>query len=276
MSSLATTPASHPNKIQPTIPETLTPSSCGTGVPGRRGEEDSTRTVRELRCGCGRHLEGGDDAEMFGRVLDHLRGAHPTLVFGTSRLWPSWPTRLRVGARQPARGHQGAGREARHRTPLGRRTDPPEGQVPVGVRAARGRTGRRVLRAAGYVRGVVSDPQFPSASRFFGLALCNLGPRGLPFGPWRGCGTAIRKPLHFTVTTVTVVTPPYLRRFRVTINDRLHGDRHPIVTVTVTKETAWVSGSLTNVTIMTLMTVICGHVLSRGQRSSMSSKAPTG
>ncbi len=28
---------------------------------------------------------------------------------------------------------------------------------------------------------------------------------------------------------------PYLRRFRVTINDRHHGDRHPIVTVTVTK-----------------------------------------
>ena len=33
-------------------------------------------------------------------------------------------------------------------------------------------------------------------------------------------------------------------------------NRHPIVTVTVTEETSWVSGSLADVTIMTLVTVI--------------------
>ena len=38
-------------------------------------------------------------------------------------------------------------------------------------------------------------------------------------------------------------------------------DRHFIVTVTVTKETAKVSGYLADVTIMTLVTVICGRIL---------------
>ncbi len=45
---------------------------------------------------------------------------------------------------------------------------------------------------------------------------------------------------------------------------------------TVTIETAWVSGFLGDVTVMTVVTVIYGYVLSRGQRSSMSSKASTG
>ena len=47
------------------------------GVPGRKGEEDGARTVRALRCGCGRRLEGGDDVELSGRVATPLRGAHP-------------------------------------------------------------------------------------------------------------------------------------------------------------------------------------------------------
>ena len=46
-----------------------------------------------------------------------------------------------------------------------------------------------------------------------------------------------------------------------TINDRLHSDGHPIVTVTVTEETAWVSGLLVGVTVMTIMTVVCGCFL---------------
>jgi predicted small metal-binding protein len=45
-----------------------------------------TRTVRALRCGCGRHLEGGDDEELFGRVLAHLRDAHPALAFAEEQI----------------------------------------------------------------------------------------------------------------------------------------------------------------------------------------------
>ena len=47
-----------------------------------------------------------------------------------------------------------------------------------------------------------------------------------------------------------------------TINNHLHGKRHPTVTVIVTEKTAWVSGLLSGVTLVMKMTVICGHVLS--------------
>jgi hypothetical protein len=41
------------------------------------------------------------------------------------------------------------------------------------------------------------------------------------------------------------------------------GDRHVIVTVTVTEETPYLSGFLAGVTVMTLMTMNCGCVLDR-------------
>jgi hypothetical protein len=42
------------------------------------------------------------------------------------------------------------------------------------------------------------------------------------------------------------------------------GDRHAIVTVTVTEETPYLSGFLADVTVMTLMTMIYGLILDRG------------
>jgi hypothetical protein len=38
-------------------------------------------------------------------------------------------------------------------------------------------------------------------------------------------------------------------------------DRHSIVTVTVTEETAWATGFFARVTVVTLMTVFCGRFL---------------
>ena len=44
----------------------------------------------------------------------------------------------------------------------------------------------------------------------------------------------------------------------------MFGDRHVIVTVTVTEETPYPSGVLAGVTVMTLMTMIYGLILDRG------------
>ena len=44
----------------------------------------------------------------------------------------------------------------------------------------------------------------------------------------------------------------------------MFGDRHVIVTVTVTEETPYLSGFLAGVTVMTLMTVVCGGFLDGG------------
>jgi hypothetical protein len=41
------------------------------------------------------------------------------------------------------------------------------------------------------------------------------------------------------------------------------GDRHVIVMVSVTEETPYLSGSLADVTVMTLMTLIYGLILDR-------------
>jgi hypothetical protein len=46
------------------------------------------------------------------------------------------------------------------------------------------------------------------------------------------------------------------------------GDRHAIVMVSVTKETPYLSGFLAGVTVMALMTVICGGFLDRGRAST--------
>jgi hypothetical protein len=44
------------------------------------------------------------------------------------------------------------------------------------------------------------------------------------------------------------------------------GDRHVIVTVTVTEETPYLSGFLATMTAMTLMTMIYGLILDEGMR----------
>jgi hypothetical protein len=41
-------------------------------------------------------------------------------------------------------------------------------------------------------------------------------------------------------------------------------DQHIIVTVTVTGRTAWVSGFLVGVTVVSMMTVFCGYILIGG------------
>ena len=42
--------------------------------------------VKALRCGCGRRLEAKDDEELFGRMLEHLRGEHPAAAFGDGQV----------------------------------------------------------------------------------------------------------------------------------------------------------------------------------------------
>jgi hypothetical protein len=44
------------------------------------------------------------------------------------------------------------------------------------------------------------------------------------------------------------------------------GDRHVIVTVTVTEETPYLSGLRATMTVVTLMTMICGLILDEGMR----------
>jgi hypothetical protein len=46
------------------------------------------------------------------------------------------------------------------------------------------------------------------------------------------------------------------------------GDRHVIVTVTVIEGTAYLSGLLAGVTVMTLMTLMYGLILDRGRTST--------
>jgi hypothetical protein len=46
----------------------------------------------------------------------------------------------------------------------------------------------------------------------------------------------------------------------------MFGDRHVIVTVTVTEETPYLSGFLATMTAMTLMTMIYGLILDEGMR----------
>ena len=53
------------------------------------------------------------------------------------------------------------------------------------------------------------------------------------------------------------------------------GDRHVIVTVTVTEETSYLSGLLASVTVMTLMTVIYGQILDRGHLYFVGSLTPS-
>jgi hypothetical protein len=110
--------------------------------------------VRALRCGCGRRLEGGDDAELFGRVPDHPRGAHPVVAFGEEQVLAFVTHAFRYerataheGARVPA--DEGLGTEPRltaARVHPGRpqrwgrdASGEPEEPVPKGSRRACGR-----------------------------------------------------------------------------------------------------------------------------------------
>ena len=78
----------------------------------------------------------------------------------------------------------------------------------------------------------------------------------------------LRKPVQFIVMTVTVVTLPVFIELLRDAAYALPRDRRFIVTVTVTEETPYLSGFLTGVTVMTLMTVLCGLILDRGCAST--------
>jgi hypothetical protein len=105
-----------------------------------------------------------------------------------------------------------------------------------------------------------------ATGRGFESRIAYLGSRWLPayhtlFHPRREDRTAFREPLQFIVTTVTVVTLLIsigLLRDAASAPPR---DSHVIVMVTVTEEPPYLSGSLAGVTVMTLVTVICGWFL---------------
>ena len=44
---------------------------------GTQGKE--ARRMRALDCDCGRHLEGHDDEELYGRVREHVDRDHPEM-----------------------------------------------------------------------------------------------------------------------------------------------------------------------------------------------------
>ena len=73
-----------------------------------------------------------------------------------------------------------------------------------------------------------------------------------------------REGLHFTSGPSPSSYLPYLWSSCVTILMRNLHARHSIATATVTEKAAQVRGLLAGVTMMTLMTVFCGYVLSRG------------
>ena len=55
----------------------------------------------------------------------------------------------------------------------------------------------------------------------------------------------------------------------------MFGDRHLIVTVTVTEETPYLSGLLAGVTVMTLMTILYGLILDRGYAATLYGITPS-
>jgi hypothetical protein len=64
------------------------------------------------------------------------------------------------------------------------------------------------MRSGRGVQGSVDDPGLVSSWRFVVLALPSSRPVTLPLSPEESAAPASREPLHFIVTTVTVVTPP--------------------------------------------------------------------
>jgi hypothetical protein len=75
----------------------------------------------------------------------------------------------------------------------------------------------------------------------------------------------LRKAVQIIVMSVTVVTLPVFIELLRDAACTLSRDRHVIVTVTVTEETPYLSGLLATVTAMTLMTMIYGLILDRGE-----------
>jgi hypothetical protein len=78
----------------------------------------------------------------------------------------------------------------------------------------------------------------------------------------------LRKPVQIIVMSVTVVTLPVFIELLRDAAYTLSRDRHFIVTVSVTEETPDLSGLLATMTVVTLMTVICGLILDRGRTST--------
>jgi hypothetical protein len=82
------------------------------------------------------------------------------------------------------------------------------------------------------------------------------------------CRTPFRGPLRFIVIAVmSVMRGTFLDTYGVSARRSIpdvSGGRHAIVMVSVTEETPYLSGFLTGVTAMTLMTVISGLILDRG------------
>ena len=75
----------------------------------------------------------------------------------------------------------------------------------------------------------------------------------------------LRKTVQIIVMSVTVVMLPVFIEVLRDAECTLSRDRHVIVTVTVTEETPYLSGLLAPMTAMTLMTVIYGLILDRGE-----------
>ena len=42
--------------------------------------------MRALLCSCRRHLEGADEEELFGEVLEHIRREHPLMELSEAQL----------------------------------------------------------------------------------------------------------------------------------------------------------------------------------------------
>ena len=90
------------------------------------------------------------------------------------------------------------------------------------------------------------------------------------FVGWRHAQASVvlRKAVRIIVMSVTVVTLPVFIELLHDAANTLSRDRHIIVTVTVTEETPYLSGLLTTVRAMTLMTVLYGLILDRGCAAS--------
>jgi len=42
--------------------------------------------MRALLCGCRRHLEGSDEEDLFGEVMEHIRREHPLMELSEAQL----------------------------------------------------------------------------------------------------------------------------------------------------------------------------------------------
>jgi hypothetical protein len=94
-----------------------------------------------------------------------------------------------------------------------------------------------------------------------------------PIARFVGCRPAqasvvLRKAVQIIVMSVTIVTLAVFIGLLRDAASTFSGYRHFIVTVSVTEETPYLSGLLASMTVVTLMTVICGLILDRGRSST--------